>query len=215
MAFYQRVSDRSNFVISWTFDPKNDFGVFAQGYTSAANRLASTLLEASRFSDYDAYPVVFLYRHALELSLKHVIYRCAQLGALRHIEKIGNELYNNHHLPKLMNAAAASLELLFPNDALLSSLIPRCRLTCDELTAIDPDSFAFRYPMDRKGRHSTAKHLVLNLSSFCQHMSPLLEELDTVHFGLSGEIDIAEDALYMAIHSQFQSTGEPCGEEDT
>ena len=51
----------------FTPNPQGDFGVFAKGYTLAANRLASLLLEAPRFSDYEAYPVVFLYRHALEL----------------------------------------------------------------------------------------------------------------------------------------------------
>ena len=73
MPFYE-ISDTSSFVISFTHDPKGDFGAFAKGYTLAANRLAASLLEGPRFPDYEAYPVVFLYRHALELSLKHIIY---------------------------------------------------------------------------------------------------------------------------------------------
>lgn len=73
MPFYDLKNDTSNFVISWTGDAKNDFGVFAKGYISAAEQLANLLLQAPRFSDYEAYPVIFLYRHALELSLKHVV----------------------------------------------------------------------------------------------------------------------------------------------
>jgi hypothetical protein len=206
VAFYNQKSDTSNFVISWTGDPKNDFGLFAKGYISAAERLAADLLQAPHFSDYSAYPVVFLYRHALELSLKHIIYRCAKLGALRYIDAIANQLHNNHRLPELMAAAAASLELVFPGDSFLAALITGCRQTCIELSAIDPDSFAFRYPMNKKGEYSTPEHLALNLSSFAEHMSELLEELDTVRFGLAGEIDLAEDAVYIAIQRNLSIT---------
>ena len=79
MAF-DETSDASSFVISFTSDPKGDFGAFAKGYMLAANRLVRLLLEAPRFSDYEAYPVMFLYRHALELSLKHIIYGGAELA---------------------------------------------------------------------------------------------------------------------------------------
>jgi hypothetical protein len=195
MAFYNQRSDISNFVISWTGDPKNDFGVFAKGYISAAEQLAGTLLRAPRFSDYDAYPVVFLYRHALELSLKHVIYRCSELGALRSANGIDGDLKNNHRLLELMDTVTASLERLFPGDALLAGLLPKCRQTCAELAAIDADSFAFRYPMDKKGQYSTKVHLTLNLASFAEHMSAILEELSTVRFALSGEIDLASEAF--------------------
>ena len=60
MAFYDEFDNLTNFVISFTPNPKGDFGVFAKGYTLAANRLSGLLLEAPRFSDYEAYPVVFL-----------------------------------------------------------------------------------------------------------------------------------------------------------
>lgn len=207
MHFYRRLSDASNFVISWTGNPKDDFGVFAKGYISAADHLAKSLLQRPRFSDYEAYPVVFLYRHALELSLKHIIYRCAELGALREVDSIQSELHNNHRLPSLMEAAAASLSLLFPGDELLSRIIPVCRQTCLELSEIDPDSFAFRYPMDKKGRYATRTHLTLNLSSFALHMTEVLESLDTVRFGLGGEIGIAEDALSAAIQNGLRVAG--------
>jgi len=205
--FYNLKNDTSNFVVSWTGDPKNDFGVFAKGYISAAEQLAQRLLQAPRFSDYEAYPVIFLYRHALELSLKHVIYSCAQLGALREIESIKDELYNHHKLADLMETASASLNVLFPGDEMLATFIPRCRQTCLELSQIDPDSFSFRYPMDKKGNYATKIHLTVNLSSFALHMSSVLDDLDTVRFGLSGEIDIAEDTLSFVIRNGLRSTG--------
>ena len=85
---FDEISDMSSFVISFTNDPKGDFGAFAKGYTLAANRLAASLLEDQRFPDYAAYPVVFLYRHALELSLKHIIYGGVELAAFRRMDEI-------------------------------------------------------------------------------------------------------------------------------
>lgn len=205
MTFFNARNDRSNFVMSWTGDPQNDFSVFARGYGRAANHLANKLLESPHFSDYDAYPVVFLYRHALELALKHIIYRSAKLGRLRDLDAIKSALHNNHRLQALMAAASASLDLLFPGDSFLANLIPKCRRTCDELSGIDNDSFTFRYPMDTKGRYPTKPHLVLNLGSIAEHMSALLDELDTVQFGLNAEIDLTEDALELAIRDGLRA----------
>jgi hypothetical protein len=80
MAFYNSVSNRNNFVISFTQTPEQDFGAFAKGYTRAASNLAEQLLEKPRFADYEAYPVVFLYRHAFELSLKGLYFKAGLIS---------------------------------------------------------------------------------------------------------------------------------------
>jgi hypothetical protein len=103
MAFYDQFSDPTNFVISFTPNPQGAFGVFAKGYTLAANRLASLLLEAPRFSDYEAYPVVFLYRHALELSLKHIIYSSVKLAAFKYLDDVDRGLQNSHDLSSTLS----------------------------------------------------------------------------------------------------------------
>jgi hypothetical protein len=105
MPFYNQRRDPSNFVISWTKELKNDFAIFSKGYTLAAERLSTLLLKSPRFSDYEAYPVIFLYRHALELSLKHVIYSSVNLAAYKYIEAIDNKLHNIHDLRRLAKAA--------------------------------------------------------------------------------------------------------------
>ena len=84
MAFYNTISDASNFVISFTSNPQQDFTIFAKGYAQAAAILATYLLEEQpRFSDYEAYPIVFLYRHAFELYLKGFCYRAILILAFK------------------------------------------------------------------------------------------------------------------------------------
>lgn len=140
MAFYDELSDPTNFAISYTASPKGDFGVFAKGYTLAANRLASLLLEAPRFSEYEAYPVVFLYRHALELSLKHIIYSSALLAAFKDLDEIEDGLQNFHELKGLSGIAEAILTRLFPKDESLRRAIATVTRTCHEFSEIDPRS---------------------------------------------------------------------------
>lgn len=184
---FDEVNDASSFVISFTNDAKGDFGAFAKGYMRAANRLAASLLEAPRFPDYEAYPVVFLYRHALELSLKHVIYGAVQLAAFRRIDEINEQLKNNHDLVDLSRTAGKVLSLLFPNDEMLGRLNATVTAICKDWAQIDPRSDAYRYPIDTKGRPSTKKHQVVNLRSLAISMAAILEDLDTVHFGLNIE----------------------------
>src|SRR5262245_8250420 len=110
MAF-DEISDPTNFVISFTRQPRDDFGVFAKGYALAANRLAEALIQAPRFSDYEAYPVVFLYRHALELSLKHIICGGLKLVALRGMDEMREKLQHHHDLEKLFTSAGNILSV--------------------------------------------------------------------------------------------------------
>lgn len=193
MPFYDEINDSSNFIISFTSCPKYDFSVYSRGYTQAANCLADLLLQSSHFSDYEAYPVVFLYRHALELSLKHIIYSSSRLAAFQAIDDIDGTLQNSHDLKRLAEMATSSLTRLFPQDESLGELSARVVLISNEFNNIDLRSDGYRYPIDSKGLPSTAKHQCLNLRAFAKHMSSLLYDLDTFHFGLNIETDKAQD----------------------
>jgi hypothetical protein len=195
MAFYDEIHDVTDFVSSWTNQPKKGFGIFARGYTLAANRLAKALLRARRFSDYEAYPVVFLYRHALELSLKHVIYSSIELAALRYLEDVDRRLQNSHDLTQLSKTARDVLMLLFPEDKSLRRVVSTFSATCDDLARIDPRSDGYRYPIDKNGKPSTKRHQVVNLQAFAARMSSVLEDLDTIHFGVNIETDKEQEVL--------------------
>lgn len=190
---FDEIDDTSNFVISFTNDPKRDFAAFAEGYTWAANLLAASLLDSPRFPHYEAYPVVFLYRHALELSLKHIIYGGVKLAAFRRMDEINEQLKNNHDLVSLSQTAGKVLSLLFPNDEMLGRLKTTVAALCKDWDEIDPGSYAYRYPIDTKGRPSTKDHQVVNLRALSNRMSQVLEDLDIVHFGLDVETHRAQE----------------------
>jgi hypothetical protein len=193
MSFYDKPIDQTYFSISFTSNPKYDFATFAKGYSSAASMLASQLIGRMGFPDYDAYPVVFLYRHAFELSLKNIIYWSARLLAFKGVEDIGEKLYNTHDLVKLAKNAEIILLKAFPDDPSLHKFIQKVVSTAQEFSDIDPDSYSYRYPISTKGDYSTRKRQSVNLSSLSGHMDNILENLDTINFGLNLETDIAQE----------------------
>ncbi len=120
MPFYNELDNPSNFQISFKKNLRNDFGVFAKGYAKSVSKLAVDLLSRNRFGDYEAYPIVFLYRHSLELHLKNIIYRSVLLSTFKNIENIDHRLYNKHDLNLLSEKATQILLNLFPDYGLES-----------------------------------------------------------------------------------------------
>ncbi|MBD2292207.1 hypothetical protein H6G06_01605 [Anabaena sphaerica FACHB-251] len=194
MAFYNADNDSTSFSISWVRTPRYHFGVFAQGYRFAANSVAKELIECGDFPDYKAYPVVFLYRHALELHLKNIIYRVAKLLFFKGIERIDNKLYNTHDLNDLSQNAYKVLTSAFPEDETLRKLLIKVVHISEEFSEIDNNSFAYRYPINKEGQYSTKPNQVVNLSSLVSTMDSLLDELEVIDCGLNIETDIAQEA---------------------
>jgi hypothetical protein len=193
MSLFNSISDSSSFVISFTPSPRRDFSIFAKGYFQAATTLAKGLIEERGFSDYRAYPIVFLYRHSLELYLKGIIYDTALILAFKGMENLDSSLYNNHKLVPLAKSCALIMKKLFPNDNELHKTMDLIELVAIEFQEIDPDSFSYRYPIDKKGNASTRHHQVLNLRIIYEVMEKMQDHLDAIDFGLDIEMSTSQE----------------------
>lgn len=187
MAFYNEISNGRNIIISFTKNPKNDFGIFAKGYSRSANLLAQIFLSKYGNSDYDGYPIIFLYRHSFELHLKNIIYKTVKLSELKDIEISEKELKTGHELDKLATVATKSLLKNFPDNDYLITICTKIKKMADEFNEIDPSSFCYRYPVNLKGEHSTKNNQVVNIEAIYDNFSAFLSELETINFGLDVE----------------------------
>lgn len=192
MLFDSQVSGPDTFVIHFRDDPSLDFAIFAKGYRLAASTLTQSLLSRPAWPDYEAYPVVFLYRHSLELYLKNVISKGARLARLRGQELQQKMLYI-HDLTKLTSTAVGILRILFPRDSSLLEMLPKLECIVREFAHVDPDSITFRYPTDTKGHRAHFAPLRINLSDFALTMNSVLEVLDVIDFGVDVETDKTEE----------------------
>jgi hypothetical protein len=77
----------------------------------------------------------------------------------------------------------------------LQNLLQRIRTTSQELAAIDVTSYAFRYPIDTNGQPAAESNQSVNLRAFALHMSSLLEDIDTLNFGLDAQTYIAQEVF--------------------
>jgi hypothetical protein len=182
--------DAYNIVSSFSDDPKYDFGIYAKGYRKAAKSLSDKFLLQSGFTDYEGYPIVFLYRHAFELNLKNIIYSGNRLLSFKNREVLNDgKLYIVHFLDKLAKLCTEILSVLFKNDLGLENVIKNIILIADEYTALDNNSFSYRYPIDIKGNYSTKKHQIINITSLTNSMENLLDSIEAINFGLDIETD--------------------------
>lgn len=194
MSFYDATDNFSSFSIGFGRDPKDQFGIFAKGYANAAATLAKDLLlREYRPRDYEAYPIVFLYRHALELSLKNILLTPGLLIAFKGIKHLESQLYTTHDLVKLSGLVAAMLRGLFPDDNQLEQISQNMLGIAAKFAKIDPGSFAYRYPTDKNGNHSTPLNQTVSLQAFHATMSQLLGDLEVIDFGINVETDIAQE----------------------
>jgi hypothetical protein len=131
---------------------------YTEGYKRAANILVAYINETARDQDFLVFPIVFLYRHHLELLLKNIIDSGAGLlDAQPGYPK-------NHKLHILWPLAKELIRKIEPGvgpDAF--DLIDH---VVNELSKVDPGSMSFRYDRDTRGGKSVPQIRHVNLRHF-------------------------------------------------
>lgn len=153
---FQQTALHGNVVLNFTSYPKGELSVYALAYREAADVLIENFKQRNWYSDMDACPIVFLYRHSIELYLKAIILWGAGLVRLQSGEDINTDrLFETHKFGDLLPAVKRIFReagwlnngasgVKFGTFAEIDKLI----LSFEQ---IDPKSYAFRYPIDRKG----------------------------------------------------------------
>jgi len=92
-------------------------------------------------------PIVFLYRHHLELAVKQLLRECGT--------RLGRDvvLPMHHRLDELWRFCLSMLAEVSPGITAAEEVAQTTRLF-DELCRVDPTSQAFRYPEDHQGNPS-------------------------------------------------------------
>lgn len=135
--------------------------LYSEGYLEAGDRLVEGLTR-SPMEDVLIYPILFLYRHHIELELKGRIWYWLNWRsgfdeeAIRCFVK-DEKLDKAHGLSKLWDV----LKKHWPDcDKEMPKTRPAFEALLSELDSYDPDGQAARYPVDRKGQQT-----LLRLSS--------------------------------------------------
>ncbi|HOS11875.1 MAG TPA: hypothetical protein PL148_08195 [Candidatus Aminicenantes bacterium] len=189
-----------NVVINFHRNPIDELAPFARAYHEAGKRLARNLSDSSGYRDFDGYPILFLYRHSLELYLKAIVYHGAQLLHLLDAGSLDtSSLFLNHRLSSLLpavNAVFKGLAWTWKSGVTGLNSFDEFISIVQQIEDLDRDSYSFRFPTNKKGSAALKHHTIVNPIAFALNMDPILELLDVVVLDLHEKFDASAEAIF-------------------
>ncbi len=159
---------------------------YRMGYRRAG-RILTEWTAANRETDFLVYPICHAYRHFVELSLKHLIPLACNVIE-REITPKETALQTGTHSLRALWAVFKAIEeeasakcgvaVNAENRHGIESYI-------EQFHEVDEGSFAFRYPLTRKGDVSLGELTHINLGTLSDHMEKLCDYLDGLHIAYS------------------------------
>ncbi len=206
-----------NIVLNFQEVADSEFGVYAHAFHEAGQALFERMFDKAGYNDLEGCPIIFLYRHSLELYLKAIVLRGDTLMQVSGKKLLAHRrLFQKHSLLPL-------LPLLKETFAIVGwtwDLEVEGRQTFDEVEellrdfeSVDLGSYAFRYPVDTKGNPSFPAHFMVHMPTFCKRMDALLESLEATVMGLEVTEDRMLEAAY-ATQADLEELNEALGYED-
>ncbi len=193
---------RKNIVLNFRNEPKKEFGEYAQAYQRAAKKLFDLFSEYPDFvyNDLDGLPIVFLYRHAVELYLKSIVLRLNTiLAIIFYIDKKSNfksnEKIATHDLECLRKTIVDLIEdnknsnddLIEIKNEFSSSKTSETIDLLNKIIELDNSSFTFRYPTKRDLTACLEKHTIINLLDLGNSLEELCNKLTAMDWFLEAQ----------------------------
>ncbi len=155
--------DQSNANIGW-MRSKSPF--YSEGYISAARELTEGYADRpTNEKDTLIFPIVFLYRQYIELTLKDLIRELDnKLGYTRN-----DKILEQHQLLPLWDAAISQYDSFIQKENItltFTSAPNKERTIVNQFNQIDGGSFSFRYPTDTKGNETLEDVEYISVNNF-------------------------------------------------
>ena len=147
------------------------FDTYACGYFEAARRLLFSLHKDRSYIDPTIYPLCFLYRQGIELSIKCLILRFAFLYSEPPELKLSHELEENW---QTLRSYLVRQQTEYPGEQRISDkTLEWVDSVLSDFAKVDPDSFVFRYPESKTGKLFLQDMEHINITNFGMFMEPL------------------------------------------
>jgi hypothetical protein len=198
MRAFLNVRGPHNIVFNWRGAPVRDLQFFALGYKEAAGHLAASFVASRAHADYEGYPILYLYRHSLELYLKAVIFRAGELlGFVGKGKPVVQALFGSHSLLKLLPAlrvVSKALHWNFKYEGSELKSFSDFEQLLKMIEKMDACSYSFRYPVDGNGSGLMPRHTTINVASFAKVMNSLLDFLEGAVCQIENKWDAAVES---------------------
>lgn len=134
----------------------HDLRTYAEGYLQASQMLLDNIFEKRLAYERDTlvHPILYSARHAIELSIKHVLVRLNETD-----RKTDNRLLHGHSLKELWDLFKK--QTLF--DRRFVSVVGDIDSIVVQLDQADPDAQDFRYPVNADGQQTLDGKVIVDL----------------------------------------------------
>ena len=147
------------------------FSQLAGYYLESANALIEGTIENRSKLDVYVYSAVFLYRHSVELLLKELIWMSNYLLCR------GKTFPHHHKLMDLWSCLKSNAKSLLESEFPLNKEEVRyVEATLGEIMKHDPESDAFRYPLNKKMQRPHSDINYVNVRSLYERFNQIHEE---------------------------------------
>jgi hypothetical protein len=167
-----------------------------EGYLRGAQILVQAVGEKEQDQDFLVYPIVFLYRHYVELVLKDVI-RGAPYLIERELTADEKRHLQDHRLDRLwedFKPMSSAISKAAGWDELPKEDIESIDDYIHQISDIDPRSYSLRYARSKEGNPSLPKSLThINLRHFGELMDRLARYLWGIDVGMGAIEDMKHD----------------------
>jgi len=182
---------------------RNPWTIYTKGYLDAANELVASLeaLQGRRGKvDFYVYPIAFLYRHHIELSIKRLyLMVCHYLGTKP-------TLITSHTLLNNWQDFKANLLVAAQNNDMMTDtqqFVTQVEAKLNQFVTLDRSSMTFRYPVDKDGQSLLAGRKHLHVGQLKDFANDLASDLESLDLELSAWLDIQSD-WYATMASSFE-----------
>ena len=161
----------------------DDWDLYAEGFFKAAEELIRTVVEKNgQDIDYLIYPIVFCFRHALELQLKASIrWGRLLLGKQSKGYPQGHKLTQDRKGIPLWMECRSIAETVWPDSP--TNELDEIEVTLLELEKHDSDGQAFKYSVDTQGSRTKADLTHINIEAFYELAKKAYRLLDSIATG--------------------------------
>ena len=161
---------------------------YSSGYLIGAKLLSRMAIFTRCNIDQLIYPIIFMYRHYLEIILKDLIRQGLNIKG-ETPDQILTDVLNGHNLMKLWNKFKPFFEEVSGRNESFSEVRKGVESYLNQINKVDPESMAFRYEKTKdRSRASLSGEINVNIVDFCNKMEKLTGLLE----GVSCEFSEAE-----------------------
>jgi hypothetical protein len=164
---------------------------YSSGYLEGARQLVHHVLRTHSDQDMLIFPIVFLYRHHVELLLKRllmvtssVVNKSLSAAEVKHLRKHRIDLLWND-VKQTLYASCRGASAAPPTKENVAGVDSYVK----QLTNVDRDSQSFRYPTSNEGSATLSGLTRINIRTFAERMESLCNFLGSIEGNLQLHLD--------------------------